>query len=288
MTGWATVARERVDLLQDELDELAADGQRTDDLRERLEHARRTHLDGQHVWDWLTGDAVSETWSHLHRIEERVDERTPELEVVVRDAERHVRKELATDRAEAIVGELATATAAQARRTVAVDAIREAHLAAEARHDSERNQRRGVVVMGGGLLVGAAVLLGLQLWALDDGVVPAPDGAAVSAWTLLALVMLFGMLGGALSALVSLYITDDRFPNTLWFDPRPPLVLVKVVLGLWAAVIGVLAVSTGALVGTYTSVGAALLLALTFGYGQQAVTTFLDRKVAGIVEAPKP
>jgi hypothetical protein len=32
--------------------------------------------------------------------------------------------------------------------------------------------------------------------------------------------MLFGMLGGALSALASLYMTGKKLTNTLWFNPR--------------------------------------------------------------------
>ena len=32
--------------------------------------------------------------------------------------------------------------------------------------------------------------------------------------------MLFGMLGGALSTLVSLYMTGKKLTNTVWFDPR--------------------------------------------------------------------
>jgi hypothetical protein len=99
--------------------------------------------------------------------------------------------------------------------------------------------------------------------------------------------MLFGMLGGALSALVSLYMTGKKLTNTLWFDPRPALCLVKVTVGLWTAVLGVLAVATGAVVGIYTSLASILLLAFLFGYAQQAMTRFIDRKVADIVGTEK-
>jgi hypothetical protein len=95
--------------------------------------------------------------------------------------------------------------------------------------------------------------------------------------------MIFGMLGGALSALLSLYITDKQFTNTMWFDPRPALTLVKVSVGLWSAVVGVLAVGTGLVVGVYTSVASVLLLAVLFGYGQQALTKFMDRKVEDLI-----
>jgi ribose/xylose/arabinose/galactoside ABC-type transport system permease subunit len=55
-------------------------------------------------------------------------------------------------------------------------------------------------------------------------------------------------------------------------------------VGIYSAMIGVLAVGTGELVGGYGSVASVLLLAFIFGYGQQALTTFIDRKVASTVK----
>ncbi len=112
------------------------------------------------------------------------------------------------------------------------------------------------------------------------------EGTGVSNVALLTLIMLFGSLGGLVSAFVSLYVTDKGFRDTLWFDPRPMLTAAKVALGLWTAVVGILAVGSGLLVGTYTTLASALLLAFLFGYGQQAMTGFLDRKVGKLVEEP--
>lgn len=137
------------------------------------------------------------------------------------------------------------------------------------------------------MLALAVVTVVLQAFSQDAFIQAPENGMAISARFLLALVMLFGMLGGLVSALVSLYVTDAGFTGTQWFDPRPMLATAKVVMGLWTAVVGVLAVGSGLIVGVYTSVASVLLLAFLFGYGQQAMSGFLDRKVAKLVEEPK-
>jgi hypothetical protein len=156
-------------------------------------------------------------------------------------------------------------------------------------HESERNQQRGILGIGAGLFLAAIVTVVVQAAVPGgDRLIPLPsNGATMPSWALLAVVMLFGVLGGSMSALFSLYITDQVITNTLWFDPRPGLSLVKAVIGLWTAIVGILAVGTGVVVGIYTSLPAVLLLAFLFGYGQQAVTRFIDRKVVALVAAPK-
>lgn len=290
MAGWATLARERADQLKNELEELQAAGIAVDGLNERLADLRSRRIDAkQRMVDRFTGDAVNESWSELHRIEERIDELTPDVAEVVTRAEQHVQEELPRRRADDLKAALRMGQGPKVRVS-AVAAIHEAHRAAESRHESERNQQRGIVAIAAALFVAALILLLLQATALGrNSLVPLPsDGATIRPWALLALVMLFGMLGGAISALVSLYITNRQFTNTLWFDPRPGLVVVKVVLGLWTAIVGVLAVGTGTVVGVYTSVASVLLLAFVFGYAQQAVTTFIDRKVTATLEEKKP
>ena len=47
--------------------------------------------------------------------------------------------------------------------------------------------------------------------------------------------------------------------------------------------LGVLAVGTNLIVGVYTSLASVLLLAFIFGYAQQAVTRFIDRKAADVL-----
>lgn len=288
MTGWATLARERADLLADKISDLRAAGtdeQKLNRLAGKLTAVRARDIEAPHRLAWLTGTAINECWSNLHRIEERLDDLTPDTEVgtLVRDAERHADEDMTAKRA----GELKKKLAEPDKKTAAIEVIHEVHSAHEERHESERNQQRGVLSFAGGFFVAAIVMIVVQaVVPATDRIIPLPSsGAAMPGWALLALVMLFGMIGGALSALVSLYMTGRKLTSTLWFDPRPALSLVKVVMGLWTAVLGVLAVGTGVIVGIYTSVASVLLLAFIFGYAQQTVTRFIDRKAADIVAA---
>lgn len=285
MAGWATLARERADLLTERVDELESRGAPAETvraLRRKLEGVRLEHIQGPHRLAWLTGNAINESWSELHRIEERIAELSPDPAAVTADARRHAEHGLRAQDAAAAQEKLA---AGQAQPRVALEVIREAHLAAEARHESERNQQRGILSIAAGLLAAAVITIIVQaVVPAGDRLVPLPaNGAAMPAWAFLMLIMLFGMLGGGLSALISLYTGDRELTNTLWYDPRPALSLVKVVMGLWTGLIGVLVVSTGVVVGVYTTLASALLLAFLFGYAQQAVTRFVDRKVAALV-----
>lgn len=288
MAGWSTLARERADLLADELRDLRAEDIDVGQLPRKIRDVRRNHIEAPHgIADWLTGNSVNESWSELHRIEESIDSLEPLLAVVVSRADTEVAAELPAKRAQALRATFHDSKLQPLeRRLNALEAIREAHHAAEARHDSERNQREGMMLIGAGLLLGAVTLLVLQATALRNEVLlPKPsEGTSLSAWGLMALVMLLGALGGGVSSLISLYVAARKFPDTMWFDPRPALTFVKVVLGIWLAVIGVLAVGSGVVVGVYVSVGSTMLLSFMFGYGQQAVTKFLDQRVIAMLQ----
>jgi hypothetical protein len=294
MTGWATLARERADLLEDQISYLqtpGVDNKELDKLSGKLADVRTDYIDKPHRLAWLTGNAINQSWSELHRIEERVDELRPNADVdeLMHLAEEHAEQEMSGRKAAELKQQLAKQVTVEGKRRAALAVIHDAHSAAEERHESERNQQRGILYIAAGLFVAAVVTIVVQAIMPAGGrIIPPPsNGATVAGWALLPLVMLFGMLGGALSALVSLYITGKKLTNTLWFDPRPALSLVKVVMGLWTAVLGVIAVGTGDIVGVYTSLASVLLLAFIFGYAQQTVTRFIDRKAADIAGTEK-
>jgi uncharacterized membrane protein len=285
MTGWAALAGERADLLDERISAFqaaGADKQTLDSLSRKLADVRMRDIDAPHRLAWLTGSAINETWSELYRIEERIDELTPGAYAgkLMHDAERH---------AEEVPGKLGAELRQQLaepdRKAAALQVIHEAHKGAEERRESERNLQRGILYFAAGFFAAAIVLIIVQAaMSAWDRIIPLPgNGTTVAGWALLALVMLFGMLGGALSALVSLYMTGKNLTNSVWFDPRPALSLVKIVMGLWTAVLAVLAVGTGVIVGVYFSLASVLLLAFIFGYAQQAVTRYIDRKVADII-----
>lgn len=156
---------------------------------------------------------------------------------------------------------------------------------AETQHESQRNHRRGSYAVATVLLVLAAALVVLQSVARHPFIpAPADVDPPPPDWLYLVSVMFFGAVGAALSGLVTLYVNTKEIPETLWFDPRPSLFVVKIVLGMWTAVIGLALVSTEAVVGNSRNFSSVILLALIFGYAQQAVTTFLDRKATQMLK----
>ena len=213
----------------------------------------------------------------------------PQADGLVKDAKRHIGQETQGVRAKELQQKLDKASMMAEKKKTAVEVIQDMHRAAEERHESERNQQRGILYIAAGFFAAAVITIVVQaIMPATDRIIPLPSGGAtMSGWALLALVMLFGMLGGALSALVSLYITGKKLTNTAWFDQRPALGVVKVAMGLWTAILGVLAVGTGVVVGVYTSIASVLLLAFIFGYAQQTVTRFIDRKAVDMAGTEK-
>ncbi len=293
MATWTTLARQTADHLGAELDLLEGDVHHGDlvevqRVRERLDGVRVKYLepvsDGKtpgtsRLGAWWTANQVNDAWFGLHEVETDIERLRPELELVVLKARDHVRRELPSSRYQELTARMDAATGAHDKRVVALDLISLSHRAAESRHEGERQRQRGVLVISGLMLLAAVVTLVLQAFTTEPFVEPPSEGTTVSPRLLLLLVMVFGVLGGLVSAMLSLYVSTKPFPSTTWFDPRPMLTTAKAVGGLWTAVVGVLAVGSGLLVGTYTTLASALLLAFLFGYGQQALTGFLDRRL---------
>ena len=237
--------------------------------------------------DWWSGSAVQDVWMRLHWIEEHEDALRADTDDVVRAAQAHVEQDVSARKR--LDDELRTAHDDPAlTHAVALGAIRRVHRQDHQKHIDERQRNRAMVVFTGLLGLGAVLMLVLQASAFaDTPFLVIPPGATIGGTPLLALVVLFGAVGGLISALVSLYLTTKVVDGTMWFDPRPAMSAVKVVLGAWTAFLGVLMVGTGLVVGVYTSVPSAIILAVLFGYGQQAVTgVLLDRNVGKLTEGP--
>ncbi len=103
--------------------------------------------------------------------------------------------------------------------------------------------------------------------------------------------MFFGLIGGGFSALIALYVTNRIYTRTYWFDPRPAMAFMKVSVGVWSAVFGVLGVASGLVVGTYSNFASLVVLAFLFGYGQQVLTGFIDKRAESLgarTPAPQP
>ncbi|WP_157557548.1 hypothetical protein [Intrasporangium oryzae] len=291
MAGWKVLARNRAALLEDDMATLEHAGVaippelKTQAAKLREQH----HLDerlpvGRRMSERLGGAEINLTWDDLHRLELAL-EGLKQPKEVVDDAKRHAKAEFGTDEWKQFLIDLQKDPDAEARKKVGLRTIRTAHAVAEAKHEGERQQERGILEIAAGLvLAGIATVLIQALAFPDERLIPQPaQPTAAAGWAVLCLVMLFGMLGGSFSALISLYVTNKTFTNTFWFDPRPSLTVMKIASGLWTAVIGVIAVGSGVVVGTYTSIASLILLAFLFGYGQQAVTVFMDCKVEALL-----
>ncbi len=180
-----------------------------------------------------------------------------------------------------------------ALRDAALEVHRLRYDASDRSHQSARRFRNQLLTVTLTLLTLALLLvLGQWLAGFKLFVVPVGSGQLGETWSLL-LVMFFGAVGALFSALPSL-ATQPKSASP--FDIAHQQALLKVTTGVWSAVIGVLAVTTGMVTSTegsgsptvLASVGALVMMAAIFGAGQEAVTRFADRNAREILEATSP
>jgi hypothetical protein len=239
-----------------------------------------------------TGDNRSHTWDEIHRFEVRLEE-LERLGEVVDDARHHAQSALGEDRLEEFEEALKRERwrLGLRRKHLALGVIREANAASAMRHEAEQQQQRGIVALASLLMLGAVITAFLQ-WRVfpTSPLIPRPEekGFGLSNWATLGLVMFFGMIGGGFSALMALYVTNKTYTDTYWYDPRPALALMKISVGVWSAVVGVLGVGTGLVVGAYKSFASLVVLAFLFGYGQQLITGLIDKRVEALAAGSRP
>ena len=226
---------------------------------------------------------VNMAWLLLHDVEEAIDDLEQNVQRLYLRAREHSRSELPSKVAE-WEKEYAGFLTDNERRESSRHMIHLAHEAAAAKYPSQRKRQRGILSISGVLLLVAASVLFLQGLSAES-FLPPPPGSALEGVLLVLFVMIFGIAGGLLSGLIALYLSPNPLDNTRWFDPKPALVFAKASLGAWTAFIGVAAVGTGVVVGVYASLESVLLLSIVFGYGQQAITKFLDERAGEMVDA---
>lgn len=230
---------------------------------------------------------VRDSWEQAHEIEEEID-RKDSVENLADRLPHHLANELSDaerkrqfDEFEFLAKDAKTEEGA---KRLACRIIAESHERSRALHETEWSTQRGTIWISASLFAMCLLALGAE-WLTDADLVKPPDDTLNATW-FMGLLMLFGALGGMLSALVSLYL-KSTLTDTTWTDPRPRLAFAKIAMGTCASVIGAMAVGTGLLVGNYQSVPAALLVGVAFGYSQQALTKFLDDRAPGIVASAK-
>ena len=148
-------------------------------------------------------------------------------------------------------------------------------------HRDARALRNRLVVTS---LVAASAtgLLVILQWRLPNAAlfrVPVTK-AGLPRWALMMLVMVFGSVGGlvtAIPAMAAIPTVNSPFNFPL------PQGLLKIVVGSLTAVVGVVVIgSSGATTGL-ASLQSLLGVAVIFGAGQQAITQFLDKRAGTII-----
>lgn len=186
-------------------------------------------------------------------------------------------------------------------RTVVAQAYQDAIRANNDKHANLRAFRNLLALVTGGLLV-LVVALGV-LHAVDVNFVslcgnPAATAKTATAPCLLgshphprdiAEIELIGALGGLLSIAFGL---GSSGPPPSRYNPRPQQAMLKPVAGAATALIGVLLIQSGIVVAPTTSVSEPVLLAYAavFGFAQQLLTQFIDKRAGKLLgdDATKP
>lgn len=241
------------------------------------------HDSARHLAWWT--DSREAAWDAVHRAEEAVDDATPDALVgdLMDRAEGHARRNLSRSEAGRRVERMRAAATDAERSREARSLVRDSHEAADKRLAGLRALNRANWVATFGL---AALLVWLFLGRIGATVVPTgilPADVRLAASDLVLVVLAFGAAGGLLSALATV-VRHPGYDDARYHDPRPALMALKVVGGALFGLLGLLLVTTGTGVTQIGSVAGVAVMAVVFGYAQQAVTGMLDARAQGYVE----
>ena len=102
--------------------------------------------------------------------------------------------------------------------------------------------------------------------------------------SLVAVAMFFGALGALFSAVPSLAQVPEKVTT---FSPVREQAALKVAVGAWSAIIGLMAVSAGlnSSATAPSSLAGFVMVAALFGAGQEAITRFADHKATDLRDA---
>lgn len=235
--------------------------------------------------EWLSGSQVEECWRLLRQAEEGLLHLVADGSVPTRakQARAHGLRMLGSDDPLRVVLDEALGGSAPpaALRAIALDVVRASHEASDRQHRQLRSFRNQLLGLSVVLVALGAILLVVQS-AMEQDLIPVPQGLGMSATGMLAVVMFFGCVGALFSAVPSLAaMPETSSPFNL---PRQQAVL-KVVMGAWSAVIGLLVVNAGLAAGAAdtSSLGGLMVVAALFGAGQEAVTRFADQKAGTLL-----
>jgi hypothetical protein len=266
-------------------------------VTDRTETVRRIVGEGHGVpWrERWSGRVVEDCWLELRLAEEALVHIAPgsQLPTIAHDALNHARHYLGAgdERVDHLKDELARverdgSEPARLRRSI-VPVLSGAHEASDRTYRELRSFQNQLRVLAALLIGMAGVVAVLAGTVLDDEfarLVPAlTDGTASTAGVSVALAS--GALGALFSAVPSLaQIPEKSMP----FNPIREQAILKVAVGAWSGLVGMLVVQAGlgTAVTDTSSLAGFVIVAALFGAGQEALTRFADHKADGLTSAP--
>jgi hypothetical protein len=258
---------------------------------------RRRPRGGRHVpWrERWSGRIVEDCWLELRLAEEALVHLAPgsQLPTIAHDALNHARYYLGAgdERVDHLKDELAEVERdggdPEGLRGSIVPVLSGAHEASDRTHRDLRSFQNQLRVLAAVLIGMAVVIAVLAGTVLDDDLarlVPALiDGTASHAGVPVALAA--GALGALFSAVPSLaQIPEKSMP----FNPIREQAVLKVAVGAWSGLVGMLVVQAGlgTAVADTRSLAGYVIVAALFGASQEAITRFADHKATGLTAAP--
>ncbi|WP_156371235.1 hypothetical protein [Nocardia arizonensis] len=245
---------------------------------------------------WWWGTEIERAWARLREVEERTIDLLDERELTTRavDVAAHGSFYLEGDNKQLLHLD-ALRVAAQSKdspvpprelRASMIGVLRASHEQADRINQEARNLRNRLVLASALCLLFAVVLVVVQWRAVGTRLLEPPASWSGSSGFFLVVVMFFGGLGALFTAIPAISRVPSDFSP---FNLPVQQALLKVMLGPLVAVLGMIIVNTESLRTEYVRTWPGLLLAAAvFGAGQQAVTTYVDKRAGEILTATAP
>lgn len=254
---------------------------------QHLREAERLTTDSQNPIELWSGSQVEKAWTELRLAEEALLQgatQTPDITANAHLALSHAKGRLADGDARVaaltaaltVGGDSPTPDQRDQIRAHSLTVTIAAHEVADEEHRAQREFRNRLRAITAALVLLAITLAAVALFAhIPDGWIPVPAGATAGHAIVAALLL------GAGGALFSAVPSVTQAPtNTTTFNPVVEQATLKVVVGSWSALVGLVAVAAGiqtAGADAASPAGFAMMCAL-FGAMQEAITRFADQK----------
>lgn len=238
--------------------------------------------------EWWSGSRIEECWRRLHQAEEAMLDAGSDVVKLanIREARNQATYYLGAE--DPRTKNLATMLDTKPHQSVthmvptARIALAASHESSDRRHRESRsfiNTLRVTIVL-------LAVFVGAFLVAVDvSNLTFLPEVDQVSQTVLVVVAVLFGALGAMFSAIPSLAQMPSKAET---FNPVRTQAVLKVVVGSWSAVIGLMAVAANLTTAKTETVAGFAMVAAIFGAGQEAITRFADRKARDLGTSDSP